>query len=237
MADLVLQLSRVAYERSGRRLLDGVGLSLRAGEAAALVGANGAGKTTLLRAVAGLLPATTGDITATGLDPRTAAPAAVARRRLYAEQHPSCAWDQTVAELGALGGRPAAWKDWAGRLALTDLAERPLASLSGGERQAAHLARLFASVGRTLRRPAPARRADRRARPGTPRDRARRGPRVGAGRRRRAGGDARRGVGAGVPAGHRPGRRSSDRGRSARRGVHRRARARGVGRLGVVTGN
>lgn len=146
MADLVLQLSRVAYERSGRRLLDGVGLSLRAGEAAALVGANGAGKTTLLRAAAGLLPATTGDITATGLDPRTAAPAAAARRRIYAEQHPSCAWDQTVAELGALGGRPAAWEDWAGRLALTDLAERPLASLSGGERQAAHLARLFASL-------------------------------------------------------------------------------------------
>lgn len=37
MADLVLQLSRVAHERNGRRLLDGVGLSLRAGEAAALV--------------------------------------------------------------------------------------------------------------------------------------------------------------------------------------------------------
>ena len=37
MADLVLQLSRVAHERNGRRLLDGVGLSLRAGEAAVLV--------------------------------------------------------------------------------------------------------------------------------------------------------------------------------------------------------
>ena len=34
MADLVLQLSRVAYERSGRRLLDGVGLSLRGGACA-----------------------------------------------------------------------------------------------------------------------------------------------------------------------------------------------------------
>jgi iron complex transport system ATP-binding protein len=146
MADLVLQLSRVAHERNGRRLLDGVGLSLRAGEAAALVGANGAGKTTLLRAAAGLLPAATGEITATGLDPRTAPPAATARRRLYAEQHPSCAWDQTVAELGALADRPAAWADWAGRFALTALAERPLASLSGGERQAAHLARLFASL-------------------------------------------------------------------------------------------
>jgi iron complex transport system ATP-binding protein len=146
MVEPVLQLGRIAYERSGRRLLDGVGLTLRAGEAAALVGANGAGKTTLLRVAAGLLPAATGTLQATGLDPRTAPPAAAARRRLYAEQHPSCAWDQTVAELGALAGRPEAWADWAGRLALTPLADRPLAGLSGGEHQAAHLARLFASL-------------------------------------------------------------------------------------------
>ena len=53
---------------------------------------------------------------------------------------------ETVAELGALADRPAAWADWAERFALTALAERPLASLSGGERQAAHLARLFASL-------------------------------------------------------------------------------------------
>jgi iron complex transport system ATP-binding protein len=146
MPETVLQLGRLAYEQAGRRLLDGVSLTLRSGEAVALVGANGAGKTTLLRAVAGLLPATMGTLVATGLDPRTAPPAASAQRRLYLEQHPSCAWDQTVAELGALAGRPAAWTDWANRLALTALADRPLARLSGGERQAAHLARLFASL-------------------------------------------------------------------------------------------
>jgi iron complex transport system ATP-binding protein len=146
MADLVLQLGLLAYEQAGRRLLDGVGLTLAPGEGVALVGTNGAGKTTLLRAAAGLLPAATGTIRATGLDPRTAPPAASARRRLYLEQQPSCAWDQTVAELGALAGRPAAWAEWADRLALTALADRPLASLSGGERQAAHLARVFASL-------------------------------------------------------------------------------------------
>jgi iron complex transport system ATP-binding protein len=146
MADLVLQLGLLAYEQAGRRLLDGVGLTLAPGEGVALVGTNGAGKTTLLRAAAGLLPAATGTIRATGLDPRTAPPAASARRRLYLEQQPSCAWDQTVAELGALAGRPAAWAEWADRLALTALADRPLASLSGGERQAAHHARVFASL-------------------------------------------------------------------------------------------
>lgn len=146
MAEPVLQLGRLAYEPAGRRLLDGVSLTLQAGEAVALVGANGSGKTTLLRAAAGLLPAATGTILANGLDPRLVAPAVAARRRLYLEQHPSCAWDQTVAELGALAERPAAWADWAERLALTELAERPLASLSGGERQAAHLARVLASL-------------------------------------------------------------------------------------------
>jgi branched-chain amino acid transport system ATP-binding protein len=44
--------------------LHGVGLAVRAGEIAALVGANGAGKTTLLRAVSNLLPALRGQVTA-----------------------------------------------------------------------------------------------------------------------------------------------------------------------------
>ena len=82
MAEPVLQLGRLAYEPVGRRLLDGVSLTLQAGEAVALVGANGSGKTTLLRAAAGLLPAATGTILANGLDPRLVAPAVAARRHL-----------------------------------------------------------------------------------------------------------------------------------------------------------
>lgn len=60
MDDATLRLERVAFEVAGRRLLDGVGGTMWPGEQVALVGANGAGKTTLLRAVAGLLPTTTG---------------------------------------------------------------------------------------------------------------------------------------------------------------------------------
>lgn len=89
MDDATLRLERVAFEVAGRRLLDGVGGTMWPGEQVALVGANGAGKTTLLRAVAGLLPTTTGVLSATGLDPRTASPADSARRRVYARNTPT----------------------------------------------------------------------------------------------------------------------------------------------------
>lgn len=147
MAEATLRLDRLAVELGGQRRVDGVSLTLRAGEAAAVIGANGAGKTTLLRAIAGLIPAATGGIEVAGLDPRTAGPAASARRRGYFPQQPTCAWDPTVDELGGIADQPADWARWRDRLALTALATRPLSTLSGGERKAAHLALTLAMLG------------------------------------------------------------------------------------------
>jgi branched-chain amino acid transport system ATP-binding protein len=59
-AMLRIQSLTVAY--GGIQAVRGIDLEVRAGELVALIGANGAGKTTTLKALAGLLPASAGDV-------------------------------------------------------------------------------------------------------------------------------------------------------------------------------
>ncbi|WP_297750702.1 branched-chain amino acid ABC transporter ATP-binding protein/permease [Hydrogenophaga sp.] len=61
-APVLLQASGLAAGYGGGRILDGVNLTVREGEAVALLGRNGVGKTTLLRALYGMLPADEGRV-------------------------------------------------------------------------------------------------------------------------------------------------------------------------------
>ena len=70
----MLELSNIDAGYGGFQALFGVSMSVKAGEAVAVIGANGAGKTTLLRVISGLLPATAGTMTMEGVSLRDTPP-------------------------------------------------------------------------------------------------------------------------------------------------------------------
>jgi branched-chain amino acid transport system ATP-binding protein len=70
----VLELANLSAGYKGFQALFDISMSVKAGEAVAVIGANGAGKTTLLRVISGLLPATSGAMSMEGQDLRAAPP-------------------------------------------------------------------------------------------------------------------------------------------------------------------
>jgi len=138
-------------------------LAVSPGECVAVVGPNGAGKSTLLRLLAGILPATAGEVALLGR------PLAGWRRRDAARvvgfvpQSVSFAFPLTVVETVIQGRaphlgpwRPPAPHDHAAvaaaidRVGLTGREATPVQRLSGGERQLVLLARALAGEPRLL---------------------------------------------------------------------------------------
>jgi ABC-type Mn2+/Zn2+ transport system ATPase subunit len=144
--------------RGGRRVLDDVTLSVETGEFVCICGPNGGGKTTFLKATLGLLPASLGTLRVFGETPETARTRVgyLPQRKGFAPDFPA-----KVVEL-VVAGRRGSWpirveraeRERAlrtlARVGGEDLADRPLAGLSGGETQRAFLARALASEPRLL---------------------------------------------------------------------------------------
>jgi iron complex transport system ATP-binding protein len=147
----------VTVHLGGAIVVDRASFELRAGELLALVGPNGAGKTTLLRALAGLLPAA-GEIELNGRRLETVAPRERARAIAYLPQGHVFHWPMNVASVVALGRHPhadpfsspspadrAAIQRALAATATEEFAQRPVTTLSGGERARVALARALAT--------------------------------------------------------------------------------------------
>ncbi|MBU1326161.1 MAG: ABC transporter ATP-binding protein [Alphaproteobacteria bacterium] len=151
MSALALIGARVSL--GGRPALDGVDLSLRAGELVALCGPNGAGKSTAIRALAGLIRLDGGEARLGG-DVVIGLPAAErARRVAYLAQERTVAWNLKAADVAALGSPPGSGPRVVAALAEMQagaLADRGINDLSGGERARVLIARALAQPASAL---------------------------------------------------------------------------------------
>jgi ATP-binding cassette, subfamily B, bacterial len=85
---IVLRDVRLRYPGAERPALDGIDLTLRAGQTIALVGENGSGKTTLAKVIASLYRPDTGTVRWDGTDLATLDPHQVADRVMLMQQDP-----------------------------------------------------------------------------------------------------------------------------------------------------
>jgi ferric hydroxamate transport system ATP-binding protein len=146
----------VAYGRDV--VVRAASMSLDAGTVTALIGPNGSGKSTLLRALARLHPPVRGDVTFTdGAELRALSGRDLARRITLLSQQRTAPGGLSVRELVEFGRHPHRSR-WGGRdedgptavaraiglTGLTDITDRPVQALSGGQAQRVWLASCLA---------------------------------------------------------------------------------------------
>lgn len=153
--NLGLAVSDVVVRRGKRDVLNIHKLVFRPGQSVAIVGPNGAGKSTLLQVLSGLLSTAEGQILLDGRPLSSWSARELATRRGYLSQHFVLNAAFSVTEVVALGRSPYLSSLEIDRqvvssaikaVGLSDLAQRPYPSLSGGEQQRVHLARVLAQL-------------------------------------------------------------------------------------------
>ena len=133
----------------GRSVLDGVSLSVAAGELVALLGPNGAGKTTTVEIVEGYRRADSGGVRVLGVDPAAGGRALRARIGLMLQNggiDPRAQPRETLVQYGRFHADPRDPDELLDLVGLRAVARTRFRRLSGGERQRLSLA--VALVGR-----------------------------------------------------------------------------------------
>ncbi len=148
----IWSLADLTARRGRKTVLEGASLAVTAGEVVGVVGPNGAGKTSLLRGGLSLLPLASGEARLSGRLLTELTPDARARLVGYLPQDRRVAWNLPARMVAALGASDLSDEaadglalDALGRVGATDLADRGVLDMSGGERARVLLARLLAT--------------------------------------------------------------------------------------------
>lgn len=153
----MLRVESISYKINNRHLLKDITFSIRNGEMVAILGANGAGKSTLMKILCREKQPSEGRVVynAKNLNDYSAKELAGKRATLYQQNTVSLAF--TVEEIVLMGlyGKEIQNAEQANQLALKEtmeicgishMADRSMLTLSGGEQQRVHLARVLAQV-------------------------------------------------------------------------------------------
>jgi iron complex transport system ATP-binding protein len=153
----MIEVRDLRCQRGERQVLRGVSVDIADGEFLAVIGPNGAGKTTFLKCLLRLVPDWTGEVLLDGESLRQLTRRQLARRLAYVPQVPRSDTPYTVREFVLMGrfachsplSAPGLSDEKAARRAMeqagvVELADRSLATLSGGERQKAYIAAALA---------------------------------------------------------------------------------------------
>ncbi|MGP4099222.1 heme ABC exporter ATP-binding protein CcmA [Nonomuraea sp. KM90] len=143
MYDSIIRIDDLTVELGGNPVLKGMELTVSPGEVVAVVGPNGSGKSTLLRCLAGLQPATSGEVRVFGRSPADDA-GFWGRVALLGDEpawYPGLTAREHLELMGAVHTRARMTVDAAlEEFALVERADAPPLNLSTGQRQRLSLA-------------------------------------------------------------------------------------------------
>lgn len=137
----MITIDEITIVRDGREIIYDYSEQIPAGSITVIVGPNGCGKSTLLAAIAGDIAPDKGTITIDENHPILTSANTLAGIRAMAIQNQSFTLGFTVREIVQMGGEP---EDVLAALGLTDIADRLVTTLSGGESQRVAIAQAIA---------------------------------------------------------------------------------------------
>jgi iron complex transport system ATP-binding protein len=139
----MITIDEITIVRDGREIIYDYSEQIPAGSITVIVGPNGCGKSTLLAAIAGDIAPDKGTITIDENHPILTSASTLAGIRAMAIQNQSFTLGFTVREIVQMGGDP---DDVLEALGLTDIADRLVTTLSGGESQRVAIAQAIAQT-------------------------------------------------------------------------------------------
>jgi iron complex transport system ATP-binding protein len=148
-----VETSALCVRVGAKALLEKISLAIAPAETVALVGPNGAGKSTLMRVFSGEIGADAGTVKLKGRDPAAYGPRILALHRAVLSQNVTVTFPFTVAEIVRMGAgeRRGTAVDRRADAALAEVdldgfQDRIISTLSGGEQQRAHFARVLVQL-------------------------------------------------------------------------------------------